>query len=191
MKTGLFFGSFNPIHNGHLSIADYMLKHTDLAEIWFVVSPQNPLKKENGLLADNKRLELEKEAIKENQNYRAIDIEFKMPKPSYTIDTLHFLAEKFPEHKFAVIMGSDNLESLSRWKKFEEIVSGFEIYVYPRSNHEGGELKNHSQVKLVNAPLMTISATFLREAINENQDVKDFFPDSVWKIIKEKNLYRK
>lgn len=191
MKIGLYFGSFNPIHIGHLAIANYMLEFTDLDKIWFVVSPQNPLKNKSSLLADNHRLSLVREAIAENKNFKAIDIEFKLPKPSYTINTLLHLEEKYPDNEFVLIMGSDNLESLNKWKNYEEILNNYSIYVYPRPKSDGGSFKNHPHVKLVNAPLMEVSATFLRNAIKEKKNVSSFFHPKVWEYLKEMHFYEK
>ena len=148
MKTGLFFGSFNPIHNGHMLLANYMLSFTDLERLWFVVSPHNPLKEKSSLLANNHRLELVKLAIGVNNKMKASNIEFKLTQPSYTVNTLAHLQEKFPQNTFVLIMGSDNLQSFHKWKNYEHILEHYELYVYPRPGFDGGDLRNHKNVKL-------------------------------------------
>ncbi len=191
MKVGLFFGSFNPIHVGHMVIANYMLEFTDLERIWFVVSPQNPLKQKSSLLDEKQRLHLVTLAIGDSNKYKASNIEFKLPQPSYTINTLTHLQEKFPQHEFVLIMGVDNLQSFHKWKNYEEILKQYEIYVYPRMNADGGTLKNHKKVKTVHAPLMEISSTAIRTAIKEKKDVRYFMPDEVWQYLKGMNFYKK
>jgi nicotinate-nucleotide adenylyltransferase len=191
MKTGLFFGSFNPVHNGHLEIAKFMAESTDLDEVWFIVSPQNPMKPVDALLQDVYRLELVKIAIEGYEKLKVSDVEFHLPRPSYTIQTLKFLSEKFPGKNFVLIMGSDSLESFARWKDYEQILNDHEIYVYPRKNHDGGKLKSHRKVIMTNAPFMEISATHVRKAIKENKDVKNHLPSKVWKAIEEKEFYKK
>jgi nicotinate-nucleotide adenylyltransferase len=191
MKVGLFFGSFNPIHVGHMLLANYMLEFTDLEQIWFVVSPHNPLKQKSSLLDQNHRLQLVNIAIENQAKFKASNIEFKLPQPSYTINTLTYLAEKYPNTKFALIMGSDNLENFHKWKNYEEILKRFELYVYPRPENDGGALKNHANVKLINAPLMEISSTLIRQAIREKKDVQFFVPEKVWEYIQEMHFYEK
>jgi nicotinate-nucleotide adenylyltransferase len=191
MKVGLFFGSFNPIHIGHTVLANYMLEFTDLEQIWFVVSPHNPLKQKSSLLDQNHRLHLVNIAIENQPKFKASNIEFKLPQPSYTINTLTYLTEKYPNTKFALIMGSDNLENFHKWKNYEEILKRFELYVYPRPENDGGALKNHTNVKLINAPLMEISSTMIRQAIREKKDVQFFVPEKVWEYIQEMHFYEK
>lgn len=191
MKVGLFFGSFNPIHKGHLMLANYMLDHTDLDRIWFVVSPHNPLKKKDTLLNEKQRFHMVNLAIGDNTKLRASNIEFKLPQPSYTINTLTFLKEKYPKHEFALIMGADNLENFHKWKNYEEILKGFQIYVYPRKESDGGTLNDHPQVKSVNAPFMEISSTAIRQAIKEKKDVRLFLPEAIRQYIKEMHFYEK
>ncbi len=191
MKVGLFFGSFNPIHVGHMVIANHMLEFTDLEKIWFVVSPQNPLKNKTSLLNEKHRLHLVTLAIGDTNKYKASNIEFKLPQPSYTINTLTHLQEKFPQHQFALIMGTDNLKSFKKWKNYEEILKNYELYVYPRIDADGGELKTHKKVKLVNAPLMEISSTAIRAGIKEKKDMRYFMPDEVWQYIKGMHFYAK
>lgn len=190
MKVGLFFGSFNPVHNGHMVIAGYMTEFSDLYQVWFVVSPHNPLKLKSTLLQDYHRMTLVKIAIGDNRKLKASDIEFKLPKPSYTINTLAHLFEKFPEHKFVLILGSDNLESFKKWKNYEQILEQVELYVYPRRTSDGGELINHPKVKIIDAPIMELSSSFIREAIKNKKDVRYMMPEKVWEYIDEMNFYK-
>jgi nicotinate-nucleotide adenylyltransferase len=190
MKVGLFFGSFNPVHNGHMVIAGYMAEFTDLEQVWFIVSPHNPLKLKSTLLQDYHRMSLVKIAIEASRKLKASDIEFKLPKPSYTINTLVSLSEKFPSNQFALILGSDNLETFHKWKNYEQILEQVELYVYPRRISDGGDFKNHPKVKFVDAPLMEISSSFIREAIKNKKDVRYMMPEKVWEYIEEMNFYK-
>ena len=189
MNIGLFFGSFNPIHIGHLIIANYMANHTELDEVWLMVSPHNPLKSKSDLINAYDRLEMAKLATDDAINIRVSDIEFRLPQPSYTIDTLAHLKEKYPEHAFTLIMGSDNLSSLKRWKNYELILRDYHIYVYPRPGDLDSELKDHASVSMTETPLMEISATFIRKAIKENKNVQYFLPEKVLQFIDSKSLY--
>lgn len=191
MKIGLFFGSFNPVHNGHMVIAQYMAEFTNLDQVWMVVSPHNPLKPAGSLLNDYQRLHMVELAIGSYRKIKLSKIEFGLPKPSYTIHTLEHLREKFPQHTFALIMGSDNLETLHKWKNYERIISGYEIYVYPRPGNDGGELKSHPNVKLTEAPHMDISSTFIRNAIRTKKDVRYMMPEKVFDYIDEMHFYEK
>jgi len=191
LKTGLFFGSFNPVHNGHMVIAQYMAEFTDLEQVWMVVTPHNPLKPAGSLLNDYQRLHLVELAIGNYRKIKLSKIEFGLPKPSYTINTLEHLREKFPQHTFALIMGSDNLQTLNKWKNYEQILSGYEIYVYPRPGSDGGEFKNHPNVKITEAPHMNISSTFIRNAIKGKKDVRYMMPEKVFDYIDEMNFYEK
>jgi nicotinate-nucleotide adenylyltransferase len=190
MKVGLFFGSFNPVHAGHMVIAGYMTEFSDLDQVWFVVSPHNPLKLKSTLLQDYHRMTLVKIAIGDNRKLKASDIEFKLPKPSYTIHTLAHLFEKFPAHQFVLILGSDNLESFKKWKNYEQILEQVELYVYPRRTSDGGELINHPKVKIIDAPIMELSSTFIRDAIKNKKDVRYMMPEKVWEYIDEMNFYK-
>ena len=194
MKVGLFFGSFNPIHAGHMVLANYMLAFTDLDRVWFVVSPQNPLKKKSTLLDEKQRLHLVNLAIGDNNKLKASNIEFKLPQPSYTINTVTHLKEKYPQNEFVLIMGEDNLQSFHKWKNYEEILKHYELYVYPRvqlANKKDEVKLNSSKIKLVNAPVIEISSTFIRQAIKEKKDVRYFMPEGVWQYIREMHFYKK
>ena len=191
MKIGLFFGSFNPVHCGHMILAGYMSEFTDLEQVWFIVSPHNPLKVKDSLLQDYHRMSLVKIAIGDNRKLKASDIEFKLPRPSFTINTLTYLFEKFPEHQFVLILGSDNLESFHKWKNYTEILEQVELYIYPRMGSDGGELINHQKVKTFSAPLMEISSSFIRESIKNKKDVRYMMPEKVWEYMDEMNFYRK
>ena len=191
MKIGLFFGSFNPIHTGHLILANYMAEFTDLKEVWFVISPHNPFKQKATLLSDNHRLELVNLAITDDDKLKVSNIEFKLPQPSYTINTLVKLKEKYKKNDFVLIMGADNLESFNKWKNYEEILENHQLYVYPRPGHQGGVLKDHPNVVFHDAPVIEISSTFIREAIKHKKNVRYFMPDSVYKYITEMHFYEK
>jgi nicotinate-nucleotide adenylyltransferase len=191
MKIGLFFGSFNPIHTGHLVIAGYMSEFTDLEQVWLVVSPHNPLKLKQTLLQDYHRLALVKTGIGNNRKLKASDVEFKLSKPNYTIDTLVHLRERFPGQEFAMILGSDTLETLPQWKNYEQILEHHELYVYPRPESTGGDLINHPHIKKVEAPLIEISASFIREAIRNKKDVRYMMPEAVWNYIEEMHFYER
>lgn len=188
-KIGLFFGSFNPIHVGHLIIANYMANHTELDEVWFVVSPQNPFKKKESLGNMYDRLEMVNLAIEGTENLKASSIEFSLPQPSYTIDTLTHLAEKFPKKEFVLIMGEDILETFNKWKNYEIILRDYHIYVYPRPGYNGGDMKNHPSITMTETPMMELSSTFLRKSIKENKNIKFYTPDKVIDFIDKKGLY--
>ena len=178
MKVGLFFGSFNPIHVGHLILANYMIEETDLDQVWFVVSPQSPHKNKSSLLNEYQRLHLVELAIEDNPNFRASNIEFSMPKPSYTVDTLSVLHDKFPKHNFTLIMGGDNLKTFHKWKNAETILAYHHIYCYNRPEATEGELFAHEKVKLFDAPQMKISASHIRKQIRKGQSVKYIVPEN-------------
>ncbi len=189
-KTGLFFGSFNPIHIGHLAIANYIVEFTDLDKIWFVVSPHNPLKPKKSLLADNHRYYMVNLAIEDDPRFKASNIEFHLPQPSYTVNTLAYLKEKYPDSEFSLIMGADNILTINKWKNHEHILNNYRIFVYPRPHYD---LKNidYPNVEIVNAPIMQISASFIRKAIKEGKDVRYFLLPKVWNYIDEMNFYKK
>lgn len=190
MKTGLFFGSFNPVHIGHLAIANYFVEYTDIDQLWFVVSPHNPLKEKKTLLSDYIRLDLVNLAIEGDTRFRAIDIEFRMPKPSFTIDTLAWLREKYPEMEFVIIMGSDGLKTFDKWKNAGEIIKNYTRYIYPRYPDLPQEILAHPNVKLVTAPKIEISSTMLREGIASGKDLRHFMPVKVFESIEKSGYYR-
>ena len=189
-KIGLFFGSFNPVHIGHMIIASYLAENTDLAEVWMVVSPQNPLKKKESLAKDRDRLYMINLAIDDNPKLRASDVEFSMPKPSYTIDTLTVLKEKYPDHKFVLIMGSDNLPTLHRWKNYERLIEDNQIYVYTRPGYEDHPLASHKNIRMLEAPLLNISATFIRKSIKAGKSIRYMVPEPVFEYLDGSNLYK-
>lgn len=195
MKTGLFFGSFNPVHIGHLIIAQTMAETTDLKEVWFIVSPQNPLKKSGNLLHEFDRYDMVEAAIADNYHFKVSDVEFHMPKPSYTVDTFAYLTEKHPDHDFKLIIGEDNLTSFSKWKNHQELLERFGLYVYPRPMDPAGregvrEFTEHPNTVVVDAPLLNISATFIRDLIHEDKSIKYLVPEAVEEMIRLRKLYR-
>lgn len=189
MKVGLYFGSFNPIHNGHMAIANYMVGYTDMDQLWFVISPHNPFKERKTLLADHHRLELVERALGDDDRFRATDIEFRMPTPSYTIDTLAWLSEKYPSNRFVIIMGSDGLPGFPKWKNASEIRKNYTRYVYPRPGSPV-DTAGQENLEVVDAPLIEISSSFIRKAIGEGKDIRHFLPAEVWKYLDEMNFYR-
>ncbi|MBO0950423.1 nicotinate (nicotinamide) nucleotide adenylyltransferase [Fibrella forsythiae] len=194
MKIGLFFGSFNPIHVGHLIVANTMATSADLEQVWFVVSPQNPFKKTKSLLHEFDRLDMVERAIADNNRLKATDVEFSMPKPSYTIDTLDVLSQKFPQHTFKLIMGEDNLDQFANWKQYERILNNVGLYVYPRPARLGelaspSPFREHPNVRLIAAPLLDISATYIRDAIRLNRSIRYMVPDVVEEMIERKKFY--
>jgi nicotinate-nucleotide adenylyltransferase len=191
MHTGLFFGSFNPIHIGHLALAEYMIGYTSLENIWFVVSPHNPLKSKETLLEDHHRLEMVHLAADDDNRFRVSDIEFRMPQPSYTIDTLIYLKEKYPDYKFSLIMGADNLESFHKWKNSGKIIQDYHRFVYPRHGSNAENLKLHENITIVNAPRIEISSSFLRQSIRDGKSVRYFLPEKVFEYVDRMNFYRK
>jgi nicotinate-nucleotide adenylyltransferase len=201
-KVGLFFGTFNPIHVGHLIIANYMINYTDMKEVWLVVSPQNPLKDKKTLLADHHRLAIVKVAIEGQTKIKACDIEFSLSKPSYTVHTLAYLAEKYPKLEFSLIMGEDNIRTLHKWKNYEFILENFDLYIYPRlisdeekksgiNNALKSNLRNTNRIKKIEVPIMQISASFLRESIKAKKDVRYWLTEPVYKYVKEMHFYEK
>ena len=190
MKIGLYFGSFNPVHVAHLIIANHILNETDIKKIWFVVSPQNPFKTDSNLLNEYHRLHLVRLATEDDKRIKASDIEFGLPKPSYTVNTLAYLAEKHPEHEFCLIMGSDSFQNLHKWKNYEVIIKNYAIYVYKRPgfdpvNNMGANLH------VLNAPLLQLSATLIRKYIKEGQSVRYMIPDKVLEEIEKGGYYKK
>lgn len=193
MRVGLYFGTFNPIHTGHLILANHMLHYTNLDEVWLVVTPHNPHKKKKNLLDNHHRLEMVYKATEDFEGLKPTDIEFKLKQPNYTVDTLVHISEKFPSHDFAVIMGEDNLKSFHRWKNYEVILEDYQVYVYPRIGdyiNEENNLTKHPNVTIVEAPLVEISSTFIRNAINKTKCVKHLLPVKVWSYIDRMNFYK-
>ena len=211
MKTGLYFGSFNPIHIGHMAIANYLAINSDLDQIWFVVTPQNPLKERNTLLQANLRLQLVIDAIADDSRFKASNIEFALPQPNYTVNTLAYLSEKYPARQFALILGADNLQTIHKWKNYEYLLTNFDCYIYPRIVQAASpaapaahaspappappaphSLPPHLSKRLiyVNAPIIEISSTFIRKAIREKKDVRHFLPSSVYLSIQAGGYYR-
>lgn len=190
MKTGLFFGSFNPIHIGHLVIASYMAGFSGLDEVWLVVSPHNPLKNKSSLANRYDRLEMARLATEKAERIKVSDIEFSLPQPSYTIDTLAYLHEKYPGKKFALIMGADNLSSFKKWKNYEVLLNNYEIFVYPRPGVDLSVWQDHPAITITDTPRMDISSTFIRKAIAAGKNTQYFTPDVVRSFIDSKNMYR-
>ena len=192
MKIGLFFGSYNPIHIGHLIIANHMVEFTELEEVWFVVTPHNPFKKKSTLLADHHRYQLVQEATEDYPKLKPSNVEFGLPQPNYTIDTLAHLYENYPEHQFNLIMGQDNLHTFHKWKNHEEILKNHDLYIYPRitSKKENQDLFIHPKVHLIDAPVVEISATFIRKSIAEKKNIRALLPDKAWKYLDEMNFYK-
>lgn len=191
MKVGLFFGSFNPIHVGHLIIANYLVEHTELDELWLVVSPQNPFKERKTLADDYVRLDMVSRAVEDHPRLQASQVEFDMPKPSYTIDTLTYLSEEYPQHQFVLIMGGDNLRTLHKWKNYEQILKHHEILVYKRPNYELGDLQDHPQVTIVeNTPLMEISSTRIRKMVKAGKSIRYWVTEAVREVIEDGAIYK-
>ncbi len=191
-KIGLFFGSFNPIHIGHLILANYILEHSDLEELWFVVSPQNPFKDKKSLLKDNNRLDMVQLALKNYPKMRASNVEFSLPKPNYTIDTLTYLHEKFPDVSFSLIMGEDNLKGLPKWKNSEVLIQNHQIIVYPRvfEDRNDEDFVQHENIEKINAPIIELSATEIRNMIKEGKNVRPMLPPEVFEYLDGSSFYR-
>lgn len=189
VKTGLFFGSFNPVHVGHMIIANFMVEHTDMKEVWMVVSPHNPHKDRKTLAKDHDRLHLVHLAIGNNVRLRASNIEFSLPKPSYTVDTLAYIREKYPNREFALIMGGDNLLTLPKWKNHEVILSNHDIYVYNRPGYDKGQLSEQSSIHYIDAPLLNLSASFIRQLIRDKKSVQYLVPDAVFEYLDGSSMY--
>ncbi|WP_411765992.1 nicotinate (nicotinamide) nucleotide adenylyltransferase [Winogradskyella sp. A3E31] len=192
MKVGLYFGTFNPIHVGHLTIANHLAEHSDMDQVWFVVTPLSPFKKKSSLLDNHQRLEMVYRATKDYDKLRPSDIEFTLPEPNYTINTLTYLQEKFSEHTFSLIMGEDNLKSFHKWKNYELILDNHDIYVYPRisSGNVEHRFKDHPKIHKVKAPIMELSSTFIRSEIKAGKNIRPMLPEHVWEYVDEMNFYK-
>ncbi|WP_431156919.1 nicotinate (nicotinamide) nucleotide adenylyltransferase [Winogradskyella poriferorum] len=192
MKIGLYFGTFNPIHIGHLTIANHLVENSELDQVWFVVTPQSPFKKKSSLLDDHQRLEMVYLATKDYNKLRPSDIEFGLKQPNYTIDTLTYLIEKFPQHEFSLIMGEDNLKSFHKWKNYEQILANHDILVYPRLSDGKVETQfnEHPKIFNISAPIMELSSTFIRNEIKSGRNIRPMLPDKVWHYIDEMNFYK-
>lgn len=191
MKIGLYFGTFNPVHIGHLIIANHMVEYSDLDEVWMVVTPHNPLKKKNTLLDDNHRLELVYRATENYPKIKPSNIEFKLVQPNYTIHTLAHIADTYPHLDFSIIMGEDNLKSFHKWKNYETILEHYNLYVYPRiSEEKESKFSGHPKVQFIKAPIIEISSQMIRKGIASKKNVQPLLPDTVWQYIDEMNFYK-
>ena len=192
MKIGLYFGTFNPIHIGHLIIANQLAEQSDLDQIWLVVTPQSPFKKKQSLLDNYQRLEMVFRATEEYDKLQPSDIEFFLPQPNYTVNTLAHLQEKYPQHEFSLIMGEDNLKSFHKWKNYQVILDNHDIYVYPRISEGTIETQfdGHKRIHHITAPIIELSSTFIRQSIKDGINVKPMLPQTVWQYIDEMNFYR-
>jgi nicotinate-nucleotide adenylyltransferase len=193
MKIGLYFGTYNPIHVGHLIIANHMAEFTDLDQIWMVVTPHNPLKKKATLLDDHHRLQMVYLATEDFPKIKPSDIEFKLLQPNYTVNTLSHLHDKYPNHEFSLIMGEDNLKTLYKWKNYQVILENHDIFVYPRisAEAENTELKSHPKIHVIDAPVVEISSTFIRQNIKKGKNIQPLLPSKVWEYIDHNNFYKK
>lgn len=193
MKVGLFFGTFNPVHIGHLIIGSYMVEFTDLGEVWFVVTPHNPLKEKQSLLPDLHRYRMVEEATEDYPRLKPSNIEFGLPQPNYTVNTLAYLSEKYPENEFVLIMGEDNLKTLHKWKNYEALLENYAVYYYPRiySETQDDQMPIKGKLNRVEAPVVEISSTFIRNAIKQKKDIRAMLPPGVWNYIDTMNFYKK
>ena len=193
MKVGLFFGTFNPIHIGHIVIANHLAEYSDLDQVWFVVTPHSPFKEKDSLLADHQRLEMVYLATEDYDKLKECAIEFKLPQPNYSINTLNHLDDKYPGNTFCLIMGEDNLKEFHKWKNYELILQHYDLYIYPRilEGEIEPNLKNHKNIKYVDAPIIELSSTFIRNCIKEGKIVRPMLPDPAWIYLDEMNFYKK
>ncbi len=188
-KIGIYSGSFNPIHHGHVMLANYLVEFSDLDALWFVVTPQNPLKKKDDLLEDDERLKMVQLAVGDDPRFCVSDIEMHLPTPSYTINTLTKLSEQYPDCQFVFICGMDSLQNLKRWREYQKILDNYEILVFPREGYDGGELLDYPSVTVLKTPVLEISSSFIRQCIKEGRDVRHFMPEKAFLYMKENHFY--
>lgn len=189
-KVGIYSGSFNPIHHGHVMLANYLVEFSDLDELWFVVTPQNPLKEKSELLDDDERLKMVQLAIGDDPRFHVSDIEMHLPRPSYTINTLTALSEQHPDCQFVFICGMDSLQNLTRWREYQKILDNYKLLVFPREGYDGGELVHHPSVTILETPILEISSTFIRQCVKEGHDVRHFMPEKAFLYMQEQCFYR-
>lgn len=188
-KIGIYSGSFNPIHHGHVMLANYLVEFSDLDELWFVVSPQNPLKKKEDLLDDDERLKMVQLAVGDDPRFCASDIEMHLPTPSYTINTLAALSEQYPDCQFVFICGMDSLQNFRNWREYQRILDNYELLIFPREGYDGGELINYPSVTVLKTPILEISSTFIRQCIKEGRDVRHFMPEKAFNYLMQNRFY--
>ncbi len=188
-KVGIYSGSFNPIHHGHVMLANYLVEFSDLDELWFVVTPQNPLKQKAELLDDNERLKMVQLAVADDPRFRVSDIEMHLPRPSYTINTLNTLSEQYPDCQFVFICGMDSLQNFKHWRDYQKILDNYELLVFPREGYDGGDLADYPSVTVLKTPILEISSTFIRQCIKEGRDVRHFVPERTFKYMKQHGFY--
>ena len=189
-KVGIYSGSFNPIHHGHVMLANYLVEFSDLDELWFVVSPQNPLKKREDLLDDDERLKMLQLALGDDSRFHVCDIEMHLPTPSYTINTLTALSEQYPDYEFVFICGMDSLQNFPNWREYQKILDNYSLLVFPRAGYDGGELAHHPNVTVVETPVIEISSTFIRNCVKEGRDVRHFMPEKAFRYMDEMRFYK-
>lgn len=188
-KIGIYSGSFNPIHHGHVMLANYLVEFSDLDELWFVVTPQNPLKKKEDLLDDDERLKMVQLALGDDPRIHVSDIEMHLPTPSYTINTLTSLSEQNPDVEFVFICGMDSLQNMKNWREYQRILDNYELLVFPREGYDGGELVNYPSVTVLKTPILEISSTFIRQCVKEGRDVRHFMPEKAFAYMKQNQFY--
>ena len=188
-KIGIYSGSFNPIHHGHVMLANYLVEFSDLDELWFVVTPQNPLKKKEDLLADEERLRMVRLAVGDDPRFRVSDVEMHLPTPSYTINTLTALSDQYPDCRFVFICGMDSLQNFKNWREYQSILDNYELLVFPREGYDGGDLARHPSVTVLKTPIVEVSSTFIRRCVKEGRDVRHFMPERAFRYMKENRFY--
>ena len=188
-KVGIYSGSFNPIHHGHVMLANYLVEFSDLDELWFVVTPQNPLKEKDELLDDDERLKMVQLAVGDDPRFHVSDIEMHLPTPSYTINTLTTLSEQYPDFQFVFICGMDSLQNLKNWREYQKILDNYELLVFPREGYDGGDLINYPSVSVLKTPILEISSTFIRQCVKEGRDVRHFMPEKAFLYMKQRSFY--